>query len=90
MLPEPLTINEGDQLNLEAAAIGKPIPHIVWKRNLDQIKSGLNENEDPERLEAISQMTKIVTMEDDTSDWFIEASNTVGSVQHQFGLNGRV
>jgi hypothetical protein len=87
-VPESLTINEGEALILEARALGKPVPSISWKRKLEEVTAGVAANEEPERWEAGSQLSKTVAVEDDTDEWFIEATNSIGSVQHQFGLNG--
>ena len=87
-VPDSLVVNEGEQLQLEAAALGKPVPHISWKRRMENMEDGVLETVEEDQWKTTSQLNKTIALDDESDEWFIQADNSVGSVQHQIGIKG--
>ena len=93
--PSPLNVVENDRVELYSKATGKPLPEITWSRAGATIKSDRNlkikTSKDKARNEIESTLTiNKVSIDDEDREYMVEASSVLGSVEHDFSIDGEL
>ena len=92
--PKAQEVIEGDDVVLECAVIGKPLPDIAWLRNGEVVETADNiEVQSSEVFDDILKaegrlLIKDISPELHAGKWVIEATNTVGQITYDARLLG--
>ena len=94
LVPQPLVINEGDNIELPCKATGKPVPEISWYNEDEQIEGTdsvmIKDSVDADSFESESRLCFIQAALSDECDMYrVVARNSVGSISHELGLVGK-
>ena len=91
LVPESVDVTEGDSIELDCRATGKPVPQIVWYNN----KEILNEDDHvmfetvDDGIECGSKiLLKGIVPAIHDGKYTIEAANSVGKVTHNVMISG--
>ena len=92
VVPDPIEVTEGDDLQLACKAIGRPVPDISWYLG-DELLS-----EDPDHVTVIQEeagdensstvMLKNLLPDKHAGKYSIEAANSVGTATHTVKVTG--
>ena len=92
LVPESLDVIEGDRVELECKAAGKPLPQLIWyksNKTLTSDSSTTFESRDCEtKNEATSSMVISSVDVGHVGKYQVKAFNSVGSVKCEIPLSG--
>lgn len=93
--PETLEATEGDFVDLECRAVGKPVPKIAWYKDRELIRQDDNFSLENVQNDAEMEMESKLTVSElkpkvHDGTYTIEAANEAGTAVHEMLLMGEV
>ena len=94
MTPGDLEVTEGDLVDLEVKARGKPLPRMSWYKDSKAVKPGqhydMESAETGEDMEVGSKLTiKDIVPSTHDGMYSVEARNSAGKIVHDVNLLGK-